>query len=520
MELKLVAKTARSAVVEFADGGVYYTKEHYQLYLNGREYGEVSTVITSLFQLKPSASYKVEVKLNGETVAELEFETKYEFVTLNVRDFGARGDGVQNDTLYIQAAILSCPKDSRVLIPAGTYRITSLFLKSDLNLELAKGAELIAETDRSLFPILPGLVESYDEQDEYNLATWEGNPIKSFSGVVTGINLENVTIYGEGTINGNAGKENWWKDPKVMRIAFRPRLLFLNHCRNVLVQGVLFQNSPSWTIHPYFSDNLEFYNIHIRNPWDSPNTDGMDPESCQNVTIAGVDFALGDDCIAVKSGKIYMGRKYKRPAKNVWIRQCLMQDGHGAVTIGSEMAGGVQHLVVEDCIFSHTDRGLRIKTRRGRGKDAVIDEVIFRRLNMNHVMTPFVANSFYFCDPDGHSQFVQDRAPKPVDEGTPEIKSLIFENIEAKNSHVAATYFEGLPEKKIEKIVMRNVHIGFAEDAKTDVPAMAEGIEPCSKRGIFARNVKQFVLDNVHLDGYEGEEITLEEIDEIIRENE
>ena len=103
--------------------------------------------------------------------------------------------------------------------------------------------------------------------------------------------------------------------------AFRPRLFFLSHSQNVTLCGVTFKNSPSWTLHPYFSDNLKFYGVTINNPSDSPNTDGLDPESCKNVDIVGVKFSLGDDCIAVKSGKIYMGKKYKTPSENIHIRQ-------------------------------------------------------------------------------------------------------------------------------------------------------------------------------------------------------
>ena len=114
-------------------------------------------------------------------------------------------------------------------------------------------------------------------------------------------------IYGQGKINGNASKENWWKDPKVMNIAFRPRLFFISGCKNVTLQGVTFCNSPSWTLHPYFSNDLKFIGVTVQNPSDSPNTDGLDPESCKNVEILGVRFSLGDDCIAVKSGNVYLG---------------------------------------------------------------------------------------------------------------------------------------------------------------------------------------------------------------------
>lgn len=519
MELKLMMKSARSAVLELADGGIYRTRELYRLLVNGMPVMESGHVITSLFDLKPETDYEVLVQtMDGEEKGRLSFRTDYEFVTLNVRDFGAKGDGICDDTKFIQAAILACPKESRVLIPKGIYRITSLFLKSDLRLEIAEGAELFAETDRALYPKLPGMIESFDEQGEYNLGTWEGNPLPMFSGIITGIGVENVLIYGKGTVNGNASRENWWHNPKVMVGAFRPRLFFISHCKNITLQGIKFCNSPSWTLHPYFSDDLRFYQLSVENPGDSPNTDGLDPESCKNVEIAGVRFSLGDDCIAVKSGKIYMGKKYKTPSENIHIHQCLMENGHGAVTVGSEMAGGVKKLTVEECLFSHTDRGLRIKTRRGRGEDAVLDEITFRKIHMDHVMTPFVVNCFYFCDPDGKNEYVQSREPMPVDEGTPSVRRLDFEEIKAENCHVAAAYFEGLPEQKIGEIVMKNISITYADAPKCDVPAMSTGIEACSLRGIYVNNVKKLILENVSVTGADGEAVELHGVDELIRE--
>ena len=170
----------------------------------------------------------------------------------------------------------------------------------------------------------------------------------------------------------------------------------MNHCKNIVLHGITVKNSPSWNIHPYFSEDLQFIGISVLGPKDSPNTDGLDPESCKNVDIIGVYFSVGDDCIAIKSGKIYMGAKYKTPSENLTIRQCCMRDGHGSITIGSEMAGGVKNLNVENCLFLHTDRGLRIKTRRGRGKDAIVTGIRFENIIMDHVMTPVVMNSFLF----------------------------------------------------------------------------------------------------------------------------
>lgn len=513
MEVRLVMTTARSAVIEIADGGKYFAKAEYSIRVNGREALTADKTIISLYDLKPDSDYVVEVFAGTEKKGGVKLHTDHEFVTLDVRRFGAKGDGVQDDTHAIQAAVLACPRDSRVLIPAGTYRITSLFLKSHTRIELAEGAELKAFTEKEKFPVFPGMIESYDEKEQYNLGSWEGNPLPMYTGIICGVDVEDVVIYGRGTINGNASREDWWKNPKNYKDVFRPRLFFINGCRNVTLQGVTCCNSPAWTLHPYFSNDLKFIDLNVLNPADSPNTDGCDPESCKNVDILGVRFSLGDDCIAVKSGKIYMGRKYKVPSENIMIRQCLMENGHGAVTLGSEMAGGVLNLTVEDCVFRHTDRGLRVKTRRGRGKDAVLNNIIFRGLELDHVMTPLVVNSFYFCDPDGKTSYVQSRDPYPVDDRTPSIKRLVFEDMKCTNCHVAAAYFDGLPEQKIEEIVMRNISFSYAEDAKFDVPAMSVGVSKSSRRGLYARNVSKLIMENVVIEGQDGEAYEMDGVD-------
>ncbi|MCM1385887.1 MAG: glycoside hydrolase family 28 protein [Bacillus sp. (in: Bacteria)] len=518
MDIRLIMKTARSVTFELDDGGKYETAECYKLFLNDEEWKETNTVITSLYDLEPDTKYALTVKNQaGEKIGEASFRTDEEFVTINVKELGAVGDGVSDDTNFIQAAIMACPPKSRVLVPKGKYKITSIFLKSGINLEIAKGAELLAETDRNRFVKFPGLIESYDEKEEYNLGTWEGNPLPMFAGIVSGIGVSDVKLYGEGIINGCASKDNWWNNPKVMNGAFRPRMLFLNHCERIQVQGLTFCNSPAWVIHPYFSNELMFAGLKVKNPQTSPNTDGLDPESCRKVEIAGVHFSLGDDCIAVKSGKVYMGKKHKTPSEDVHISHCLMEDGHGAVTVGSEIGAGVRNMVVEKCRFSHTDRGLRIKTRRGRGEDSILDEIIFRDIEMNHVMTPFTANAFYFCDPDGRTEYVQSREPYPVDERTPAMKHFLFENIHAENCHVAAAFFEGLPEQKIEKIEMRNCAISFTGDAKSDVPIMSNGVEACMKKGLHAVNVEHLLLENVTIEGVDGEELELQGVDKVER---
>lgn len=519
MNISLVMNTARSAVIEIADGGRYFTKKPYTVKINGAVYGETDRTITNLFGLKPETTYKVEIcekEEVSEVLGSVEFITEYEFVTLDVCKFGAKGDGISDDTHFIQAAIMACPENSRVLIPAGTYRITSLFLKSHLRMELAEGAELKAFNEREKFAVMPPSIESYDETDEYFLGTWEGNPLPMFAAIISGYHAEDVIVYGAGKINGNSTKETWWHNPKVMRTAFRPRLFHINGCKNVTLQGITVCNSPSWTLHPFFSDDLRFIGITIQNPSDSPNTDGLDPESCKGIQILGVRFSLGDDCIAIKSGKIYMGRRFKRPTENVMVRQCLMENGHGAVTLGSEIGGGVKNVTVEDCYFRHTDRGLRIKTRRGRGEDSIISGITFRNLTLDHVMTPLVANSFYFCDPDGKTEYVQSREAYPVDERTPVVKKMVFENMTCTNCHVAAAYFEGLPEQKIEELELRNISVTYAENPKADVPAMSNSVPVSTKRGFYARNVEKLVLEHVTVEGQNGEAFELVDVDELV----
>ncbi len=517
MKLNVIFRNARCAVLECADGSIFYLDQPAEVFVNGEKKFDTDHVIFSLYGLAPQTMYHVELKRDGSLLGEALFTTEYEFVTLNVNQFGAKGDGVSDDTHFIQAAIMACPKNSRVLIPKGTYRITSLFLKDDLNLELESGATLLAYTDRERFPVFPPLVQSYDERGEYILGTWEGNPLPMFSGIITGINVKNVVIYGGGILDGQASFEegNWWPNHRVMKTAFRPRMVFLNHCENVVMQGLTVKNSPSWNIHPFFSNHLRFLDMEVRNPKVSPNTDGLDPESCRDLEVTGLYFSLGDDCVAVKSGKIYMGKTYQTPSQDICIRQCCMRDGHGSVTIGSEMAGGVKNLIVKDCLFQNTDRGLRIKTRRGRGKDAVVEGILFDHIRMDHVMTPFVVNSFYYCDPDGHTEYVKTKEPLKVDERTPQIRSLTFRNIQAENCHVAAAFLYGLPEQKIGQVKMEHIRVTYAPDAKADIPAMMEGVEPMAKQGIYINNVNNLILNDVSVEGQDGAAITLENIEQL-----
>ena len=509
----IIFKSSTSITFELVNNDVYNTKE-YNVYLNDELYASnINTNVYSLFNLKPDTTYKLTI--NGYTQ---EFKTDYEYVCLNVLSFGAKGDGINNDTNFIQACINACPKDGRVYIPAGKYYTGPLFLKSDTTIELHKDAHLIGDVDRTHYPILPGMTYTSDEKGEYNLGSWEGNPLDCFASIITGINVSNVKIIGLGTIDGNAQNSDWWLHHHTKRIAWRPRGVFLNKCSNISFQGVLVTNTPSWNLHPYFSNNIRFIDMRLVSPKDSPNTDGCDPESCDNVDIIGVYFSVGDDCIAIKAGKIYMGKTYKTPSSNFNIRNCSMNFGHGAVVLGSEMSGGIKNINVRQCLFNQTDRGLRIKTRRGRGKQAVIDGITFENIKMDDVLTPLVVNMFYFCDPDGHSEYVWSKEKLPIDDRTPYLGKFIFKDIDCKNVNVAAGTFFGLPEQPIQSITLQNVNFSYSKNPVEGVPAMMDFLKPMKSEGLIFNYVNEVKLENVKFDGVASKEVSLVNVENFNRE--
>ena len=510
MKFKPIVITSRSVTLEMQNTDIVSTND-YELFVNGELYTKSNLNVVSVFNLNPDTEYEFVVK-SAELSEKVIIKTLYESVCLNVRRFGAKGDGKTNDTNALQAAILACPDNGRVYIPEGDYYTSALFLRSNITIEISKYARLVGDIDRNHYPVLPGMTYTSDEKDEYNLGSWEGNPLDCFASIITGINVENINIIGEGVIDGNAQNSDWWVDVRTKRIAWRPRGVFLNKCKNVTLQGVTVTNTPSWNLHPYFSENLKFIDLKIVNPKNSPNTDGCDPESCKNVDIIGVYFSVGDDCIAIKSGKIYMGRKYKKPSEYFNIRNCSMNFGHGAIVLGSEMSGGIKNITVSQCLFNQTDRGLRIKTRRGRGKDAIIDGITFENIKMTKVLTPLVINMFYYSDPDGHTEYVYSKEKLPVDDRTPYLGKFVFKDIDCEDVNVAAGTFFGLPEQPINSITIDNVSFKYAKNPVADKPAMMDGLEPMNGRGIILSYVNEVNIKNVTFAGLNNEQYELNQV--------
>ena len=496
----IIFTSSTSITIEMKNTDAHET-EPYDIELNGTILEKnIQTNIYSIYHLQPNTEYVIKIKDCIKTV-----KTDNEYVCLNVCSFGAKGDGISNDTNFIQACIYACPDGGRVYIPKGEFYTGPLLLRSNITIELAEGAHLIGDTDRTHYPVLPGMTYTSDEKDEYNLGSWEGNPLDCFASIITGINVENVKIIGKGIIDGNAQNADWWMNTKEKRIAWRPRGVFLNHCKNIQFQGVTVTNTPSWNLHPYFSSYIRFIDMKLVSPKNSPNTDGCDPESCDHVDIIGVYFSVGDDCIAIKAGKIFMGRKYKKPSSDFIIRNCSMNFGHGAVVLGSEMSGGIKNIQVSQCLFNQTDRGLRIKTRRGRGKDAIIDGITFENIKMMDVLTPLVINMFYYCDPDGHSDYVQTKEKLPVDDRTPYLGDFLFKDITCENVNVAAGTFFGLPEAPIHSITLDNVHFKYALHPVEGIAAMMDGLDPLVGEGLIFNYVKTVSIQNVSFEGLKKE---------------
>ena len=515
MEILFVSPTSCTVLTD--PEGDYQARKKHLLRLDGEEIGEEYRSVCSLFDLEPDTEYTLESRTEDGETETVTFRTKAETCCLNARDFGAKGDGIADDTPMIQAAILCCPAGGRVLIPPGDYVTGPLFLKSRMTLEIAGGATLKLETDRKRFPVLPGDVPADNPEGEILMGLWEGEAADDFASALTGIEVTDTAVIGEGVIDGRSQESDWWIRPRDRRIAWRGDLLYLQRCRNMTFQGLTFRNSPAWTLHPAFSEGLDFLDLRIEAPWDSPNTDGFDPESCRGVRLIGTEISVGDDCIAVKSGKIDIGKKYRRPCEDVEIAWCAMLDGHGGVTLGSEMAGGIRKIRVHHCYMRGNDRGLRIKTRRGRGKDGVIDDILFEKVRMDGVKMPLIVNSMYFCDADGKSEWVQSREKKPVDETTPRIGRVRFELVKATGCRACAGYVLGLPEQPVEEVALKDCEFTFDPEAEPLIPVMATQIEECLRRGLILRNVRKVTMESVQAEGFEGPWTETENVEEIIQ---
>jgi len=427
---------------------------------------------------------------------------------VDLRNFGAAGDGRTLDTAAIQSAIDACSSagGGTVLVPAGAYLSGSLILRSHVTLHLEAGAVLLGSEDPADYPLVR--------------SRWEGVEQETHAPLIGGSCLEGIAIVGRGTVDGRG--EIWWRRfrervvmqdypyAELREIAPhypRPRLISFVDCDNVLIEGLTLTCSPSWTINPVRCHNVTIDKVTIINPPDSPNTDGINPDSCANVHISNCHIDVGDDCIAIKSGTEAEDPGRRAPCENITITNCTMVHGHGGVVIGSEMAGGVRNVVVSNCIFESTDRGIRLKSRRGRG--GVVEDIRVANVIMVDVLCPFTVNLYYACGAWG-DKVVADRQPHPVTVGTPQVRRVSLSHITAREVKLAAGFVAGLPEMPVEDLSLRDVTISMARDAQPGYPEMADNMELMQGAGLHVSNVCGLRLDDVEITDQQGPALVLD----------
>lgn len=399
-------------------------------------------------------------------------------------DFGAVSDGQTVNTEAFARAIdaLASKGGGTLNVPAGVWLTGPITFKSNINMHLDGGAIILFSPDPDLYPIVRTTYEGYEQYRAIS--------------PLNGENLENIAITGEGVIDGNGAawrlvrrnqmNEAQWKRrlatgkkgilvdetrwypgqdyidgeavknnlrnlskdeaAKIKRF-LRPVMLKFVSCKNVYLQGVLFQNSPAWNLHPLMCENLIVDGVYIKNPTFAHNGDGIDAESCKNVIICNTTLDVGDDAICIKSGKDEDGRRRGIPCENVIVNNCRVFEGHGGFVVGSEMSGGVKNISVTDCQFIGTDVGLRFKSCRGRG--GVVENIFIDRINMINISNEALLFDLYY--------FVKNppkETPK-VDETTPRFKDININGVQAFNSGMSIK-FNGIPEMPIENIRVSN----------------------------------------------------------------
>lgn len=387
---------------------------------------------------------------------------------LNILDFGAKADGITNASPAIKAAIEACAEagGGRVIVPEGNFATGPIYIKSNVNLHLVKGARL-------LFSINP---------DDYlpNVFTrWEGVELMNYSPLIYAFEETNIAITGEGVLDGQANETNWWpwkgkaeygwiegtphqeerdKRHALFQMAednvpvserifgegffLRPQFVQPYRCKNVLIQGVTIVNSPMWILNPVLCENVTIDGVKVISH--GPNSDGCDPESSKNVWIKNTFFDTGDDCIAIKSGRNADGRRINVPSENIVIQNCKMADGHGGVVIGSEISGGVRNVFAENSEMNspNLDRVLRIKTSSIRG--GLIENIYMRNIVVGQVAEQVVRVNMFYEDSGAY---------------VPQVRNIVVENVTVENGGKVGVLLEGYEDSPVENLTLKNVTI-------------------------------------------------------------
>ena len=266
--IRILHLGSSSVCMELQGDSPYYAPEEYTVSMGGRHVLRGNTNVFSLFELTPDTEYTAEVEYQG-CKEKVVFKTKSETCCVSVKDFGAVGDGVHEDTAAIQAAVNFVPEGGRVYFPAGTYLSLPIALRSHITLELSEKAVLLGSPDRERYPILSEVAKDPFTGRETPLSSFEGNEVPAYMSLLHGAYARDITIVGRGRIDGNGQGGDWWKEFENFP-AMRPRVVFLNRCEDVTFHGVTVANGPSWHMHPFFSKNIGLYDLYIEAPKDSP----------------------------------------------------------------------------------------------------------------------------------------------------------------------------------------------------------------------------------------------------------
>ena len=490
--------TPFGAVFEIQSQSPYFCANgEFEIFLNGKLYTKSSKNVVTLMGLVPDTYYDAQVKgYFPDADINFSFETLRPDYVINVRSYGAKGDGITNDSAAVNLALYAAPKNSTVYFPKGSYLVHQILLKSGVDIYLEKDAFVFQSTNRKELAIIKGYERSYDHIDAEVNSSWEGHPLDSYASLIYGKSVSDVNIYGEGCLNGNGDISGFWNSPKHKSVAYRPKNILLVDCVNIQISGIKSINSASWNIHLHGCDDVSLRDLEIISDENSPNTDGISPESCHAVEIIGCRFDVGGDCIALRAGKFYMSLKHRKPTRAVTVRNCLMEKGEGAVTIGSEMSCGIYGVDVSQCLMKNTTRGLRIITRRGRGEHGVVDGVTFQNINMEFVKHCFVVNMFYNCDPDGASEYVRDKNERVFDEFTPSVKNIWLININAVDILGSAAFVYGLPESKVTQVKIRDSIFVFSNKRFHECPDMMDDFDIIENLGFFIKNASEVIMSN------------------------
>ena len=405
--------------------------------------------------------------------------------TVCLTEFGGTGDGFQSNTEAFARAIaaLEAKGGGKLVVPRGVWVTGPIHLKSRINLHVSAGA----------------LILFSDNYDEYPLieTNWEGWKALRATSPIMAHNLTDIAITGQGVIDGNGEvwrpvkrekmTDNQWRnllrrensvtdeagrlwfpneggmkgyfsgrkyteltqeEQEEYKTYFRPVLVSIINCKNILLQGATFQNSPAWNVHPLMCEELTVDNVIIRNPWFSQNGDGIDIESCKNVLIVNSSFDVGDDAICIKSGKDQEGRDRGVPTENLIVDNCIVYHGHGGFVVGSEMSGGARNMLVRNCTFMGTDVGLRFKSTRGRG--GVVENIWIENIDMTNIPTHALLFDLYY----GGRTRPGDAVP-PVSEETPSFRNIFIKNITCRGAGTAML-FNGIPEMNVQNVTVEN----------------------------------------------------------------